>query len=82
MGTFKTFKCSLYRETLVLGVAVTSSINLQLHITTSEMLLPWKADVSNEMVGTEGLRREWRQRESSAILVVATHISIRNKSND
>jgi len=46
-------------------------------MSTCDMLLPWKADVSNEMAGTEGLRREWTQMESSVILVVASHINIR-----
>jgi hypothetical protein len=51
-------------------------------MSTYEMLLPWKADVSNKIAGTEGPRPEWTQKESSVILVVASHINIRNKSND
>jgi len=46
------------------------------------MLLPWKADVSNGMAGTAVLRPEWTQKERPVILVVASYINIRNKSND
>jgi hypothetical protein len=46
------------------------------------MLLSWKTDVSNEMASAEALRREWTEKESFVFLVVASHINVRNKSND
>jgi hypothetical protein len=46
------------------------------------MLLPWKAAMSKEIAEKESLRRERAQMESSVILIVASYVNIRNKSND
>jgi hypothetical protein len=84
MGTIKTYSSAVCTAKLSFWVSLLQPISVCSYISTRATLLPWKAAVSNEMAGTEGLRREWTQKESSVVLVVASHIntSIGNKSND
>ena len=82
MGTIKTYSSAVCTAKLSFWVSLLRPISICNYISTCEKLLPRKAAVSNEMTGTEVLRREWTQKESPVIHVVASHINIRNKSND